>query len=174
MFRSNFQDSSVRAFCNQCISVWQSLCGADIGAVKLGSIGKQQKSRFQRRILPGNLQCDRIELQHTGIISSGMIHTGYRTGIWISVTAFPAVVKHQQVSFSRKTFWYHVQMVLPDNPAQFSGCFAFVKIRSQSPDNLSCRLADNSKNIGISGIKNNIVRMKAFISRVVPFIFSQR
>ena len=66
-----------------------------------------------------------------------------------------------------------MNMMLSNQSFHHAQCSSGSIIRAQFPDNLSCFLADNTANICFATVKDNIIWMETFITRIVPFIWTE-
>ena len=65
-----------------------------------------------------------------------------------------------------------MQMMLSDDPSKFFGCFVLIEIRSHAPYNVTGLFADDGKNVGISCINDDIIRMETLIALIIPFVLA--
>ena len=122
---------------------------------------------------PDHLQCYRVKLQHTAVITQGIFYTDGSRWIRHPVSAPAAIVKYHQVAFAWQTLGDHVKMMLANDPAHFFKLRRSIKIRSDTPYDLAGFLIKDCKDVGLSAVKNNIFRFEPHISLVIPFIRSQ-
>lgn len=63
-------------------------------------------------------------------------------------------------------------MMLTNNLPNATQFAAFRKIRTNFPNNFSALFANDCKDIAFSCIPDNIIRMKTFITSIVPFVWT--
>ena len=117
MLGGDFYDTAIRSLSDQGITVFQTLRGADKRAIKFITVCRAFESRQFRCKFPNNLEGNRINLQYTGVISEGVIMTGW--GAWVrdAVSGPTTIVKNKNISFTGKSPGDHMGMVLTDNPS---------------------------------------------------------
>ena len=70
----------------------------------------------------------------------------------------------------RNDDWFYVGVVLSDDPAQCFKLRGFIVIRSNLPNQLTGFFADDEYDIRFTAVGNNVVRVEAFITGIVPFV----
>ena len=76
------------------------------------------------------------------------------------------------MAFSRKASGDHMRVMRPDDLPDPAIGFICI-IRAQLPDDLASLLRNDRQNIGLPAVPNDIVRMEAFIARIIPLIGAQ-
>ena len=66
-----------------------------------------------------------------------------------------------------------MRMVHTDDLTDHSQLAALGEIRTHLPNDFAGLMADDRQNIGLAGVPNNIIRMKSFITLVIPFVRSE-
>ena len=61
-------------------------------------------------------------------------------------------------------------LMLTDDPSQSFCSFTFIIVRSDFPNDFAGLFADDRKNICLPTIKDNIVRMEALITSIIPLV----
>jgi hypothetical protein len=67
-----------------------------------------------------------------------IVHACEGSRVRCAVATLATVIEYQQVALSRKSLWYHVQVVLTNYPAKLLCGFAFVEVRTYTPYYLTC------------------------------------
>ena len=162
--------TTIASFCHERISIRKTLGTGYIGTIELAGIGRYGMIKLLRCQLPYNLQCNRVELQHTAVIPKRILGAVSAARIRNTIASPASVVKHHQVSFSRKTLRYHMEMMLSDDPSKLPQFRGRIEIRTDFPYDLSAFLIQNGKDIRLTAVKDDIVGLKAHIPMLIPFI----
>src|SRR5438128_582372 len=97
----HFEDATVRALGDQGVAVGQALRAADERAVEARGVEGYGKAGLLRRVLPLDLQRDRVDLEHARVVALRRLEAV--RGAWVrgAVARPTAVVEHEQVALSR-------------------------------------------------------------------------
>ena len=120
--------------------------------------------------LPNNFHGDRIDFKHTGVVAVSVVDAGWRHRVWRTVASPAAVVVDEDVAGTRQPLWNHVGVVLTNDLADFLG-FAGAVIWAEFPDELAGFLIEDSDDVGLAAVKDDVVRVEAFVASVVPFVW---
>ena len=165
-FAGHLEQPAALAFIDKGIAVGQAAGGADMGASKrpAGAAG------IFASVLPDHLVLDGIDFQYPGAACSGNRRR--------RVSCQPLIVEYQQITGTGQTFRNDMGVMLgadlihrPWHIARLRLFFAGgLIVRPQSPDYLAGLLVDDGDEVGVTGVEQQIVGIKAFVPGRKPVI----
>jgi len=156
----DFEDSGVRPFCYQCVSVGESLCGAHHRAVEPVVLrgAWEPEAGGVMMVFPDDVQGHGVKFNDAGCQSDVPWHSE------VSVACPSAVVEEQDVAFPGEALWDHMGMVQANELTKFLASLGiFGVIRSDFPDNVSGGSTDDGDDVGVSLADDEVLGVEACV-----------